>query len=81
MLTANKRDMQYRCVYAMQHWCSMTAVAIDDNGMVPKDLERAIKENSGGIPQVITAAKPYWAMVYMIPTFQNPTGFCLSPGE
>ena len=73
--------MQYRCVYAMQYWCSMIAVAIDDNGMVPKDLERAIKENSGGIPQVITAAKPYWAMVYMIPTFQNPTGFCLSPGE
>ena len=65
----------------MQYWCSTTAVAIDDNGMVPKDLERAIKENSGGIPQVITAAKPYWAMVYMIPTFQNPTGFCLSPGE
>ena len=54
---------------------------MDDNGMVPKALERAIKENSGGIPQVITAAKPYWAMVYMMPTFQNPTGFCLSSGE
>ena len=63
------------------YWHIVTAVAMDDNGMVPKALERAIKENSGGIPQVITAAKPYWAMVYMMPTFQNPTGFCLSPGE
>lgn len=41
------------------------AVATDDNGMVPEDLEQKIKEYN---PK----------MVYVIPTFQNPTGRTLS---
>jgi 2-aminoadipate transaminase len=41
------------------------AVATDDNGMVPEDLEQKIKEHN---PK----------MVYVIPTFQNPTGRTLS---
>ena len=49
--------------------------------MIPQDLERALRENSGGIPQVITEEKPYWAMLYTVPTFHNPTGRLMSPGE
>jgi 2-aminoadipate transaminase len=41
------------------------AVDMDDNGMIPEDLEVKIKKY-----------KP--KMVYVIPTFQNPTGITLS---
>lgn len=41
------------------------AVDMDDNGMVPEDLEEKVKEYS---PK----------MIYVIPTFQNPTGRTLS---
>ncbi|MGE5630794.1 MAG: PLP-dependent aminotransferase family protein [Caulobacteraceae bacterium] len=44
------------------------AVATDDNGMVPEDLEAKIIKY-----------KP--KMVYVIPTFQNPTGRTLSQGR
>jgi DNA-binding transcriptional MocR family regulator len=54
-------------------------VAMDEEGMIPQDLERALRENSGGIPQVITEEKPYWAMLYTVPTFHNPTGRLMSP--
>lgn len=41
------------------------SVAMDENGMIPEDLEDKIKKHS---PK----------MVYVIPTFQNPTGRTLS---
>ena len=70
-------------MYLVINFCCMSSpsVAMDEDGIVPKDLERAIRENSGGIPQIITDDKPYWAMLYTIPTFHNPTGRLLSPGE
>jgi DNA-binding transcriptional MocR family regulator len=57
----------------------LVPVAMDEEGMIPQDLERALRENSGGIPQVITEEKPYWAMLYTVPTFHNPTGRLMSP--
>jgi DNA-binding transcriptional MocR family regulator len=51
----------------------------DCNGIDPDALEEAIKANlstrSNWKP---TASKPYWAMLYLIPQFHNPTGVCLS---
>ncbi|MDO9507984.1 MAG: PLP-dependent aminotransferase family protein, partial [Thermovirgaceae bacterium] len=41
------------------------SVAMDENGMIPEDLEDKIKKHN---PK----------MVYVIPTFQNPTGLTLS---
>ena len=41
-------------------------VATDDDGMVPKDLERRLADN------------PRVKMIYVVPDFQNPSGRCWS---
>ena len=42
--------------------CEFLPIATDDDGMIPEDLERKL------------AANPRARMIYVIPTFQNPTG-------
>lgn len=42
--------------------CSFLPIATDNDGMIPEDLERKL------------AANPRARMIYVIPTFQNPTG-------
>ena len=42
--------------------CGLLPIATDDKGMVPEDLERKL------------AANPRVRLMYVIPTFQNPTG-------
>lgn len=42
--------------------CGFLPIATDDDGMIPEDLERKLATN------------PRARMIYVIPTFQNPTG-------
>ncbi|MGL4831348.1 MAG: PLP-dependent aminotransferase family protein [Propionibacteriaceae bacterium] len=45
--------------------CTLVAVPSDDNGVIPEELDRLIKEHN---PKA----------TYLIPTFQNPSGRCMS---
>ena len=60
-------------------WCT---VLMDEEGINPDELEKALKANSASRERwKPTARRPFWAMLYIIPTFHNPTGICLSPGK
>ena len=55
---------------------------MDSAGIDPDALEEAIKHHLESFEQwKLTKPRPFWAMVYLIPNFHNPTGFCLSSGE
>ncbi|XP_077986876.1 uncharacterized protein LOC144441198 isoform X2 [Glandiceps talaboti] len=41
------------------------------------DLDKLLSEYQQKSSREITDTKPYWAMVYLVPTFNNPRGFCL----
>lgn len=58
-----------------------TIVPIDENGMVIDELQKLIENLQNSFPNDRPKEKPYNAMVYIIPTFQNPTGRCLSEGN
>ena len=58
-------------------------VAMDDQGIIPDALEEALKQ------QMLTTSwqewrpterRPFRALLYIMPVFQNPTGVNLSPG-
>ena len=51
---------------------------MDENGIIPEELEQYLKERSSIKPREIGGRKPFWSMLYLIPTFHNPTGVCLS---
>ena len=54
---------------------------MNSQGVCPDALEEALKSHSDSFKQWNeTRPRPYWAMVYLMPTFHNPTGYCLSPG-
>ena len=57
----------------------MTGVPIPmlNDGMDLDCLERELEK----LPNVeLTSRRPYRAAMYLIPTHQNPSGFCYSPG-
>ena len=58
---------------------TVVPVDVDDEGMSISALEQAIEQH---LPQEYTDAHgcPFRAAVYIIPTFQNPTGMCTSDG-
>ena len=51
---------------------------MDENGIIPEELEQYLKERSSIKPREIGGIKLFWSMLYLIPTFHNPTGVCLS---
>lgn len=54
---------------------------MDREGIDPDALEAAIQSHSVARQQWSpTPSRPYWAMLYLVPQFQNPTGVCLLPG-
>ena len=62
--------------------CNYLVVPIDSQGIDVDALERSIEELGDVRSQwKATPTRPYWAMVYLVPNFQNPTGFCISPGN
>lgn len=52
-------------------------VPSDDDGMIVDELEKLMIEHSNELKPP-TDKKPYSALVYCVPTFNNPTGSCLS---
>ena len=55
---------------------------MDEDGIDPDALEKTIEAQSASRQQwQPTESRPYWAMLYLIPQFQNPTGSCLTPGQ
>lgn len=55
-------------------------VLMDEEGVNTDIMEEKIKENLLNKTSEVDRNKPFSAMVYLIPTFHNPTGVCLSPG-
>ena len=58
-----------------------TPVAMDDNGIIPEELEKVIEANKDYKPRELTDKKPYWGIIYCLANFQNPRGMVLPPGE
>ena len=58
------------------------AVVMDEQGIIPEELEKVLQSHhQSHPPPEPTEKKPFWSMLYCMPTFHNPTGICLSPGE
>ena len=57
-----------------------SAVPIDGDGIIPDKLEQSLEAHMSMKPRELGRNKPFWSMLYLIPTFHNPTGVCLSPG-
>ena len=67
-----------RCLH--MHVFVFSAVPIDGNGIIIHDLEQSLEAHLSTRPRDVGGNKPFWSMLYLIPTFHNPTGACLSPG-
>ncbi|EDV27590.1 uncharacterized protein TRIADDRAFT_53438 [Trichoplax adhaerens] len=69
----------YSNIMYMKHLkYNMVTVPMDDNGMIIDKLEEKIRSIGSSLTKSDDSDKPYNAMVYIIPAFQNPTGRCLS---
>ena len=53
---------------------------MDENGIILEQLEQCVKERLSIRPRETEGRKSFWSMLYLIPTFHNPTGLCLSQG-
>ena len=61
------------------HYCSL--VDFNNNGICPVALEKMLESHSDSFKHWNeTKERPYWAMLYLMPTFHNPTGYCMPPG-
>lgn len=54
---------------------------MDDQGIIPDELEKVIEANKDYRPRELTDRKPYWGIIYALANFQNPRGMCLPPGQ
>ena len=61
----------------------MFAVGTDDLGVDVDDLENKLQvHHKGAHAQWQPSDRhPFWAMVYLVPTFNNPQSSCLHPGK
>ncbi|CAH1271422.1 AADAT [Branchiostoma lanceolatum] len=51
---------------------------MDEDGIDVNMLDRLLEEHKKSSTVRVTENRPYWTMLYLIPTFHNPTGRCLS---
>ena len=65
----------------MNYVSHLFTVPTDDNGMDMDALERLITEYKDKGTTQITDKKPFRALIYIIPFFNNPTGRCMAPGK
>ncbi|KAF4522003.1 hypothetical protein B566_EDAN010852 [Ephemera danica] len=56
----------------------IVAVDIDDDGLVVEDLQEKAENLKAAGSWDVNTEKPFWAMMYCIPVFHNPTGTTLS---
>ena len=66
-------------IKALRNDLGMRVIGVpsDNDGMIVDELEKLMMEHSNEL-RAPTDKKPYSAMVYVVPTFSNPTGSCLS---
>lgn len=67
----------YHAIRMFERDLKVVGVTTDDEGVDVEMLDELLIECSQKKCQV-TIQKPFWAMVYLVPTFHNPTGRCLS---
>ena len=65
------------------NYCSLSLIVpTDEEGVIPSALEKAVvQHNATHAARPLSEKKPYRGMVYLIPTFHNPTGKCLPAGK
>ena len=65
----------------VQFFLSDVSVPTDSEGINVEDLDKRLtelREKTGFVP---SESQPFMSMLYLVPTFNNPTGRCQSPGE
>ena len=53
---------------------------MDEDGIIPEELERNIQRHLSSQSKEINEKTPFGSMLYLMPTFHNPTGVSLAPG-
>lgn len=57
----------------------LVSVPTDNHGIIPEELEKRLQASHAHRSHPLTPKRPFWAMLYLIPAFQNPTGSVLGP--
>ena len=61
--------------------CWVTTVPMKDDVVDLDAFERIVKEEKEKNGYTVGNDKIFWAMYYTVPTFHNPTGMTISPGN
>jgi DNA-binding transcriptional MocR family regulator len=66
---------------ALQNDCGLKCIPspMDGEGIIPDELERRLETHLPTTSRESGGTKPFSSMLYLVPTFHNPTGACLSP--
>ena len=59
---------------------SYPQVSTDDQGVDVDDLEKKVAEHKKSSTYQVTDRHPFWAVCYLVPTYNNPQSSCLHPG-
>lgn len=51
----------------------------DEAGLMVEEFERAMEKQFGSNPEPLSGDHPFRAMLYLIPTYNNPRGHCMPP--
>jgi DNA-binding transcriptional MocR family regulator len=54
-------------------------VPTDDAGIDLGVLEQRLKEQQPKFADRVTDFQPFWGMIYLVPTYNNPRGYCIPP--
>lgn len=77
----NLTSGMWKLVAVSYNYHSHHLVSADEQGIIPEALEEAVSlQSTKHATRPLTEDKPYRGLVYLIPTFDNPTGRCLSDG-
>lgn len=67
----------YHAIRMLQKDLNVIGVTTDNDGVIVDELDQLLVKYSQK-KRCVSKQKPFWAMVYLVPTFHNPTGTCLS---
>ena len=56
-------------------------VPTDAEGVDCGALDQLLGEHKSKSTMTVDEKHPFWSMVYLIPTYNNPRGMCFPPGE
>jgi len=61
---------------ALDYGLQLQSVNLDDDGLDTDDLESKLTSAKKLSNHRYSEKKPYWAMLYLVPIYHNPTGVC-----